>query len=96
MCRIRGKIKQFRICQSHAAIYFVRALDHLIQMIVNPCSKAHFIGGFSDMERETVRLAFTDLLETKRVPDGLRLERYLRFAFARKPVTPANRYPLPH
>jgi arsenite methyltransferase len=32
-----------------------------------------------------VRLAFTEILETKRVPEGLRLERYLRFAFARKP-----------
>jgi arsenite methyltransferase len=56
----------------------------------------NFLGGFSDTERETVRLAFTDLLETKRVPDGLRLERYLRFAFARKPGTPANRSALPH
>jgi arsenite methyltransferase len=45
----------------------------------------NFLDGFSDTEREVVRLAFTDLLETKRVPEGLRLERYLRFAFARKP-----------
>jgi arsenite methyltransferase len=49
----------------------------------------NFLDGFSDTEREVVRLAFTDLLETKRVPDGLRLERYLRFAFARKPQRPA-------
>jgi arsenite methyltransferase len=45
----------------------------------------NFLDGFSDTEREVVRLAFADLLETKRVPEGLRLERYLRFAFARKP-----------
>jgi arsenite methyltransferase len=45
----------------------------------------NFLDGFSDTEREVVRLAFTDLLETKRVPEGLRLERYLRFAFATKP-----------
>jgi arsenite methyltransferase len=45
----------------------------------------NFLDGFSDTEREVVRLAFTDLLETKRVLEGLRLERYLRFAFARKP-----------
>jgi SAM-dependent methyltransferase len=51
----------------------------------------NFLDGFSDTEREVVRLAFTDLLETKRVPDGLRLERYLRFAFARKPDASPNR-----
>lgn len=56
----------------------------------------NFLGGFSDTERETVRLAFTDLLETKRVPDGLRLERYLRFAFARKPGVPSDRPALSH
>ena len=50
----------------------------------------NFLDHFSDTEREVVRLAFTDLLEAKRVPDGLRLERYLRFAFARKPDTPAG------
>jgi arsenite methyltransferase len=44
----------------------------------------NFLDGFSETERAVVRLAFTDLLESKRVPDGLRLERYLRFAFARK------------
>jgi arsenite methyltransferase len=51
----------------------------------------NFLDGFFETERELVRLAFTDLLETKRVPDGLRLERYLRFAFARKPHAPSNR-----
>ena len=56
----------------------------------------NFLDGFSDTEREVVRLAFTDLLETKRVPDGLRLERYLRFAFARKPDAPPNRPALPN
>jgi arsenite methyltransferase len=45
----------------------------------------NFLDGFSETEREVVRLAFTDLLEARRVPEGLRLERYLRFAFARKP-----------
>jgi arsenite methyltransferase len=50
----------------------------------------NFLDGFSETERAVVRLAFTDLLETKRVPDGLRLERYLRFAFARKPDAPSN------
>jgi arsenite methyltransferase len=45
----------------------------------------NFLGGFSETERKAVRDTFTDLLEAKRVPEGLRLERYLRFAFARKP-----------
>ncbi|WP_027583359.1 methyltransferase domain-containing protein [Bradyrhizobium sp. Ai1a-2] len=44
----------------------------------------NFLDGFSEAERTAVRLAFTDLLESKRVPEGLRLERYLRFAFAHK------------
>jgi arsenite methyltransferase len=51
----------------------------------------NFLDGFSETERQAVRLAYVDLLETKRVPEGLRLERYLRFAFARKPLTPPNR-----
>ena len=50
----------------------------------------NFLDGFTETERAAVRLAYTDLLETKRVPDGLRLERYLRFAFARKPQAPSN------
>jgi arsenite methyltransferase len=52
----------------------------------------NFLDGFSETERVVVRLAFTDLLESKRVPDGLRLERYLRFAFVRKPDEP-SRFP---
>ena len=51
----------------------------------------NFLDGFSETEREVVRLAFTDLLEAKRVPEGLRLERHLRFAFARKPKAPSGR-----
>ena len=45
----------------------------------------NFLDGFSDTERAAVRLAFTDLLESNRVPEGLRLKRYLRFAFVRRP-----------
>jgi len=38
--------------------------------------------------------AFARLVEAKRTPEGLRLNRYLRFAFARKPLslTTANRF----
>ncbi len=46
----------------------------------------NFLQGFSPAEREAVRLAFGKLVEARRTPEGLRLERYLRFAFARKPA----------
>ena len=36
-------------------------------------------------ERAAIDAAFAALVEAKRTPEGLRLERYLRFAFARKP-----------
>jgi arsenite methyltransferase len=52
----------------------------------------NFLDGFSKSERDQVREAFTALVETKRAPEGLRLERYLRFAFARK--TPSNIVPI--
>ncbi|SDS54989.1 class I SAM-dependent methyltransferase [Bradyrhizobium canariense] len=45
----------------------------------------NFLDGFSRSEREQVRIAFARLVEAKRTPEGIRLERYLRFAFARKP-----------
>ncbi|MEZ2143407.1 methyltransferase domain-containing protein [Bradyrhizobium sp. DN5] len=45
----------------------------------------NFLDCFSQSERDRIRVIFADLLEAKRVPEGLRLERYLRFAFARKP-----------
>lgn len=45
----------------------------------------NFLGGFSTAEREAIERAFAGLVEAKRTPEGLRLERYLRFAFARKP-----------
>jgi SAM-dependent methyltransferase len=48
----------------------------------------NFFDGFSEQERKRVETAFARLLETKRVPDGLRLERYLRFAFARRSGIP--------
>jgi hypothetical protein len=40
--------------------------------------------GFSKSERDQVLTVFAHLVEAKRTPEGLRLERYLRFAFARK------------
>lgn len=45
----------------------------------------NFLEGFSSADRETIRRNFAALVETRRTPEGLRLERYLRFAFARKP-----------
>ncbi len=45
----------------------------------------NFLGAFSAAEREAIDRAFAVLVEANRTPEGLRLERYLRFAFARKP-----------
>jgi len=44
----------------------------------------NFLDGFSESESDQVRATFARLVEAKRIPEGLRLERYLRFAFARK------------
>ncbi len=44
----------------------------------------NFLDGFSKSERDQVLTVFAHLVEAKRTPEGLRLERYLRFAFARK------------
>jgi arsenite methyltransferase len=44
----------------------------------------NFLEGFTKSERERVRAAFAELVEVNRIPEGLKLERYLRFAFARK------------
>jgi len=45
----------------------------------------NFLDGFTDAERERIGKAFTELVEAKRTKEGLRLARYLRFAFADKP-----------
>jgi SAM-dependent methyltransferase len=50
----------------------------------------NFLDGFSTSESNQVRIAFARLVEAKRTPEGLRLERYLRFAFARKAPFPTN------
>lgn len=52
----------------------------------------NFLGGFSPAERAAIDAAFAELVETKRTPEGLRLERYLRFAFARKPGSQATSF----
>jgi arsenite methyltransferase len=50
----------------------------------------NFLDGFSKSERDRVRIAFNRLVEVKHTPEGLRLERYLRFAFARKAPLPSS------
>jgi SAM-dependent methyltransferase len=45
----------------------------------------NFLDGASEAERRQIRSQFALLLESRRTPEGLRLERYLRFVFARKP-----------
>ena len=46
----------------------------------------NFLDGFSKSESDQVRATFARLVEAKRSPEGLKLNRYLRFAFARKPL----------
>jgi len=45
----------------------------------------NFLDGFTHPERKRIRDAFAGLVEANRTPEGLRLARYLRYAFARKP-----------
>ena len=47
----------------------------------------NFLEAFAPAERSLVRQAFARLVEDKRTPEGLSLERYLRFAFVRKAPT---------
>ena len=46
----------------------------------------NFLNGISNADRDRVVETLGRLLEVKRSPDGIRLERYLTFATARKPV----------
>lgn len=48
----------------------------------------NFLNGISNADRDRVVATLGRLLEVKRGPDGIRLERYLTFATARKPVQP--------
>ncbi len=50
----------------------------------------NFLDGFTRSESDQIRIAFARLVEAKRTPEGLRLERYLRFAFAHKAPLPTN------
>ncbi|WP_315806882.1 MULTISPECIES: class I SAM-dependent methyltransferase [unclassified Bradyrhizobium] len=45
----------------------------------------NFLDGFTYAEGRRIRAAFAELVEAHRTPEGLRLARYLRYAFARKP-----------
>jgi arsenite methyltransferase len=46
----------------------------------------NFLIGLSETERDTVRVTLAALLEVNRTPKGIRVERYLHFATARKPA----------
>lgn len=46
----------------------------------------NFLSALSDSERDRVRTELGELIEVNRTPKGIRLERYLHFATARKPV----------
>jgi arsenite methyltransferase len=47
----------------------------------------NFLDGFTDTERKRIRDEFAQLVEPKRTRQGLKLARYLRYAFATKAVT---------
>jgi len=46
----------------------------------------NFLDGFTPAERRRIRDEFARLVEPKRMGEGLRLARYLRYAFAEKPA----------
>lgn len=46
----------------------------------------NFLEGFTDRQQQRIRDEFAFLVEPKRTPQGLKLARYLRYAFAQKPV----------
>jgi SAM-dependent methyltransferase len=49
-------------------------------------SFGNFLIGLSDTEQGQVRATLAELLEEKRTPKGIRVERYLHFATAQKPL----------
>lgn len=51
----------------------------------NSSAFGNFLIGVSEADRAAVRTALPHLLESKITPEGIRLERYLLFATARKP-----------
>jgi arsenite methyltransferase len=68
----------------HAFVDFHDSVDSLIKWSASS-SFGNFLTDFSELERAQVRNALARLIEAKRTPNGIKLERYLRFATAIKP-----------
>ncbi len=71
----------------HAFIDFHDDVDSLLKWSASS-SFGNFLVDFSEQERAQIRKSLERLLEAKRTPNGLKLERYLRFATASKPNSP--------
>ncbi len=68
----------------HAFVDFHDDVDSLIRWSASS-SFGNFLVNFSEQERTRIRASLERLIEAKRTPNGLKLERYLRFATASKP-----------
>lgn len=71
----------------HAFVDFHESVDSLIKWSASS-SFGNFLVDFSETERARVRTSLERLIEVKRTPNGIKLERYLRFATAGKPNSP--------
>ena len=70
----------------HTLVDFHADADTLIRWSASSAF-GNFLPGFSEAERDRVRAVLTGLIEANRTPAGIRVERYLHFATARKPAT---------
>ena len=68
----------------HTFVDFHANADALIRWSASS-SFGNFLSSLSVSEHDRVRHSLADLIETNRTPQGIRLERYLHFASARKP-----------
>jgi arsenite methyltransferase len=69
----------------HTLVDFHRDAETLIRWSESSAF-GNFLFSLSEAERERVRASLADLIEVHRTPKGIRLERYLHFATAHKPL----------
>jgi ubiquinone/menaquinone biosynthesis C-methylase UbiE len=68
----------------HTIVDFHSDVETLLRWSASS-SFGNFLAGLSGGQRDRVRSLLADLIEVNRTPQGIRLERYLHFATARKP-----------
>lgn len=71
----------------HAFVDFHDSVDSLLGWSASS-SFGNFLIGFSAADRARIRASLAGLIEARRTPNGIKLERYLRFATATKPQSP--------